>query len=237
MTLLQIGDGPLEEIGGKAAGLATLQRLGLPVPSAVVVPASAHGVLADPNEVVRLLGEPMAVRSSGLHEDTGGRSAAGQYDSVMGVTAGNLVEAVRQVYRSGSSSLVQTYTGSAETAMAVVIQREIPSTKAGVAFSRHPVTGAEEVLIEVVFGHGEKLVSGQVNPDRFRVTGPGTVHARLAVREGRFRTLRTLRDDEAQQIAELTQRTALSVGHPVDIEFCIEGRRLWLLQCRAITTR
>lgn len=233
---MKIGDGPLDEVGGKAAGLAALERLGLPVPPAVVVPASAHGVLANPNEVARQLGEPMAVRSSGLHEDTEGRSAAGQYDSLMGVTEANLAEAVQRVYRSGSSSRVQTYTGSAETAMAVVIQREIRSTKAGVVFSRHPVTGADEVLIEVVFGHGEKLVSGQANPDRFRVTSRGTVHARLAIRDGRFRTLRTLRDDEARDIAALTQRTALSLGHPVDIEFCIEGRRLWLLQCRAITT-
>ena len=37
-------------------------------------------------------------------------------------------------------------------------------------------------------------------------------------------------------IAELVRRAEAGFGHPVDVEFCFDGRALWLLQCRAITT-
>ena len=236
MTVLAIGEGSLPEIGGKAVGLAALQRLGMPVPPAVVLPASAGGVLADAEEVAARIGEPMAVRSSGVHEDREGRSAAGQYDSLMGVTADQLAAAVDAVYRSGSSMRAQAYQGAAETGMAVIIQREIPSSRAGVAFSRDPLTGEDVVLVEAVFGHGDQLVSGETNPDRFAVTATGTMRARLAPREGPLRTLRTLRDDEALKVAALTRQAQSGLGHPVDIEFCFERRKLWFLQCRAITT-
>ena len=236
MTALELDDSPLDEIGGKASGLRDLLRLGLPVPPAMVVPASAHGRLTDPEAVVARLGEPLAVRSSGLHEDTQGRSAAGQYETLMDVRGHDLAAAVEQVYRSGASERVRAYSGKVEAAMAVVVQRQVRATRAGVAFSHDPVTGADHVLIEAVFGHGEQLVSGQANPDRFRVLTSGQVSARLAARSGRARTLRTLRDDEARVVADLTRRAARGFGCPVDVEFCFEGRRLWLVQCRPITT-
>jgi phosphoenolpyruvate synthase/pyruvate phosphate dikinase len=62
------------------------------------------------------------------------------------------------------------------------------------------------------------------------------VRVRLAARAGPFATLRTLRDDEARSIAALTRRAEDGFGHPVDVEFCFEGPRPWLVQCRALTT-
>ena len=56
------------------------------------------------------------------------------------------------------------------------------------------------------------------------------VHARAAG------TTRTLRDDEAREVAELVRRAETGFGRPVDVEFCFEGRMLWLVQCRPITT-
>lgn len=227
---------PLEEVGGKAWGLAQLLRLGLPVPPAVVVPASARGEIADGDAVAARLGEPLAVRSSGVGEDGADRSAAGQYESLMDVRAADLAEAVRRVHASGASDRVLAYKGAAEGAMAVVVQRQVAATRAGVAFSRDPLSGTDDVLAEAVFGHGERLVSGQVNPDRYRVSRDGLVTARLAVRDGPRRLLRTLRDDEVRAVAELTRRAAVGFGRSVDVEFCFEGTRLWLVQCRAITT-
>ena len=113
--------------------------------------------------------------------------------------------------------------------MAVVIQQQIPATRAGVAFSRDPVSGADEVLIECAPGGGEAVVSGEITPDRYRVR-EGRVHARAAG------SVRTLRDDEAERVAELVRAAETGFGQPVDVEFCFEGRTLWLLQCRPITT-
>ncbi|HJQ74465.1 MAG TPA: PEP/pyruvate-binding domain-containing protein, partial [Gaiellaceae bacterium] len=113
--------------------------------------------------------------------------------------------------------------------VAVVVQRQVPATRAGVAFSRDPVTGADEILIECAPGGGEAVVSGEVTPDRYRVAGE-RVQARAAG------AVRTLRDDEALGIAELVRRAETGFGRPVDVEFCFEGRTLWLVQCRPITT-
>ncbi len=233
---LELNVADADRLGGKGAGLARLAQLGLPVPPAVVVPVDAGGVLDDPEAVVSRLGEPLAVRSSAVGEDASDRSAAGQYESRMGVTAEQLQDAVAEVYRSAASDRVQAYRGDTSAGMAVVVQREVRSDRAGVAFSVDPVTGDEGVLIECVFGHGEELVSGRANPDRYHVAPDDTVTARVALRHGPDRLVRCLRDDEATSVAALTRQAATGFGRPVDVEFCFEGGELWLVQCRAITT-
>jgi len=208
-------------IGGKAEGLLRLRELGLPVPPFVSVPVGEQ-LAGVPDE----LGELLAVRSSAVGEDAADRSAAGQFESAMGVTAATLAEAVARV-RAGSERAVAYGAGSE---IAVVVQHEVRAGRAGVAFSRDPVTGADEVVVECVFGHGERLVGGEADPDRYRVLRDGRVVARAAG------GLRTLRADEARAVAELARRAEDGFGRPVDVEFCFEGRRLWLVQCRPITT-
>jgi phosphoenolpyruvate synthase/pyruvate phosphate dikinase len=205
-------------IGGKAEGLVRLQELQLPVPPFVTVPVGGE----IDEEAVAALGEPLAVRSSAVGED---RSAAGQYETVLGVTRTALPDAVAHV--RAATERARAYGGDSE--VAVVVQRQVPATRAGVAFSRDPVTGADEVLIECALGGGEAVVSGGITPDRYRVAG-GRIHARAAG------AVRTLRDDEAHAVAELVRRAEAGFDTPVDVEFCFEGRTLWLVQCRPITT-
>jgi pyruvate,water dikinase len=223
-VIVELGSAPLERVGGKAHGLARLVELGLPVPPAVVVPVGEE--LEDGAEVVRLLGEPLAVRSSAVGEDGADRSSAGQYDTVLGVRADGLAAAVERVRRSADSERSLAYGASGP--MAIVIQREIEASRAGVAFSRDPVTGEDAVFIECAAGGGEAVVSGTVTPDRYWVAG--SVRARAAG------AVRTLRDDEAQTVAALVRTAAAGFGAPVDVEFCFEGRNVWLVQCRAVTT-
>ncbi len=221
--ILELRDATLEQAGGKAAGLARLAELGLPVPPAVVLPAGAQ--LDDSDAIAARLGEPLAVRSSAIGEDADDRSFAGQYETVLGVDRAGLAAAVEHV-RAGTAR-AESYGAGGE--VAVVIQREVRATRAGVAFSRDPVSGADEVFVECALGGGERVVSGLVTPDRYWISD-GRVRARAAA------AVRALRDDEARQIAELVRAAARGFGKPVDVEFCWEGRMLWLVQCRAITT-
>ncbi len=234
--IVPLGEVPPDDLGGKGQGLARLIALGLPVPPTAVVPAGADSSPEDPRGLLDYLDEPLAVRSSAIGEDAADRSAAGMYESVMGVTRATLRDAIERVLASGRSERVRAYQGGADAPVAVIVQREIPATKAGVAFSQDPLTGSEDVFIECLFGHGERLVSGTSNPDRFWVTAAGDVRARLGVKEHPYRLLRTLRDDEARQVAALTRRAADGFGGPVDVEFCFERTKLWLVQCRPITT-
>ena len=221
--ILELGAAPAEEVGGKAAGLARLVELGLPVPPAVVLPPGE--ALDDPAALAARLGEPLAVRSSGVGEDGAARSAAGQYETVLDVDAGGLADAVARVRASAAGERARAY--GAEGAMAVVIQRQVAATRAGVAFSHDPV-GGEGLLVECALGGGEAVVSGAVTPDRYLVDGD-RVRARAA---GSFRVLR---DDEVHAVAGHVRRAAAGFGCGVDVEFCFEGRTLWLVQCRPIT--
>ena len=59
--------------------------------------------------------------------------------------------------------------------MAVVVQELVPAEVAGVLFTRNPVTGAAERVIEASWGLGEAVVAGLVVPDRFRLDVRGRV--------------------------------------------------------------
>ena len=236
--------------GGKARGLARLVGLGLPVPPALVLTTEAHarwrqsGELPDEELAGALerLGSPLAVRSSATDEDTEGRSAAGQYESVMGVSSlAELRAAVERCYAAAQSERARAYRGGGDASVALVLQREVPAARAGVGFSVDPVTGeGDHVVLEAVLGHGECLVGGTTDPDRFWVArAGGAVRARVAEKRDvppARRFARTLRDDEAREVARLVLRAEADFGRPVDVEFCFDGPTVWLVQCRPITT-
>lgn len=94
-----------EEVGQKAAGLGRAAAAGFEVPDARVVPISVTRRMQQGDEpdlrsllagVLEQLGGIVAVRSSGVDEDTEGASYAGQYVTVLGVSdLDGMVEAVR----------------------------------------------------------------------------------------------------------------------------------------------
>ena len=229
-------------------GLARLVALRLPVPDAVVLPVGWSGGDAELAAAVEGLHPPFAVRSSAVGEDSSGRSAAGQFETVSNVRTAGLAEAVAHCLASAHSARAEAYAGGTAP-MAVVIQHQVAAGRSGVAFSVDPVTGrGSEVLVEAVFGHGEGIVGGLVSPDRYRVSDDGAVRVRRAEKpiaiapSGRRRRIpaerqvaRALRDDEAVAVARLVREAEAGFGGPVDVEFCFEGPRLWLLQCRPVT--
>jgi pyruvate,water dikinase len=57
----------------------------------------------------------------------------------------------------------------------VVVQTLVPADVAGVMFTRNPVTGADERVIEASWALGESVVAGTVTPDCYRLGRDGTV--------------------------------------------------------------
>ena len=225
--------------GNKAATLAVLRREGFQVPPGVVVPAGAFdaaakelpaAVRAALQDVSALVGPgPWAVRSSGTAEDSEEASFAGQFETVLGVDASGLAEAVLRCWLSGATKRVKTYAGDrGPGSLAVLIQPMIPAEAAGVAFTTDPVTGRHGTVIEAVEGLGERLVSGAATPERWTVEEDGSVEAPS---EGTV-----LDADRARAIADLARRVEAHLGRPQDIEWAIGGGSLWLLQARPITT-
>jgi pyruvate, water dikinase len=177
-----------EEFGGKAVQLGTAIRAGLPVPPGMALGAGWVAALAarDPTATTALSGlrggatGPLAVRSSCVGEDSTGASFAGQHLTKLGVrTAEQLADAIRAVWESGCSEAALAYRRrlglTGEPRMGVVVQQLVEAEVAGVLFTRNPVTGADERVIEAAWGLGESVVQGMVTPDLYRVGRRGEV--------------------------------------------------------------
>jgi hypothetical protein len=118
-------------------------------------------------------------------------------------------------------------TGGAAEAPAVIVQRMIDATAAGVAFSADPVSGQRgKVVISAIAGLGEALVSGEEDGESWQVT---TTAIGPAVPQ-------VLTLDQAMEIAALARRAEDAFGAPQDIEWAIDGDGLHILQSRPITT-
>jgi len=169
--------------GGKAARLGALHRAGFAVPEGFVVLAPV--ALEEATQLLADLGGPVAVRSSGLAEDSAHASFAGQLETVLGVVEpADVVAAVERCAASGAGDRVRQYAeglgsapgspaASGEDRTPVIVQRLVAAEVAGVAFSMDPVGGAESVVIDASWGLGESVVSGRVVPDTFRVPPDG----------------------------------------------------------------
>ncbi len=201
-------------------------------------------------------GGPVAVRSSGLSEDSEAASFAGQHDTFLNVHGvAEVIAAVRQCAASGGSERARAYRErhghAAEDEIPVLVQRLLIADASGVAFSAAPQS-REHVLINAAWGLGESVVSAEVTPDEFTVSrATFAMTARAADKQvmtvavpGGVRTVATprflrrrpcLRERELVLVAELALDLEREHGRPVDVEFAFSGGELHLLQCRAIT--
>lgn len=252
--------------GGKSASLGRAIVAGLPVPPGYALePALVDAVAAGDAEaggavgaLFDELGPRVAVRSSALGEDSDEASFAGQHATVLAVSsAAGIREAVAQVRASAHTPAALAYRAKVgiegPPRIGVAVQRMVPSDRAGVLFTRHPVTGAVERTIEAAWGLGEVIVGGLVVPDMFRIAPDGTVLERTpgdkdlmiapdpagGTREVALDAVRaqTLCLDDAQLAAlhALASRCEALYGPALDIEWAFVEGALYLLQCRAIT--
>jgi pyruvate,water dikinase len=254
------------ELGGKAVQLGAALRAGLPVPNGVVLPASFVAAVAagDPAATAALsdlrdtLDAPLAVRSSCVGEDSAAASFAGQHLTRLNVRSREqLADAVAAVWRSGRSESALAYRRrlglEGEPRMGVVVQTLLEPRVSGVLFTRNPLSGADERVIEATWGLGEAVVQGLVTPDLYRVSRDGEVLERIAGRkEIAIRPLAegdTASEPVAPELVEapclddaaldslhrLALRCKDAFEGPSDIEWAFAGDELYLLQRRAIT--
>ena len=252
--------------GSKAVGLGDAARAGLPLPPGValsgeLVEAVAGGdapALAEVGACVRPLGGPLAVRSSAVDEDGAEASFAGQHLTLLNVrSADDVGAALREVWWSANSDSAITYRQRVglftRPSVGVVVQALLDPDSAGVLFTRNPVTGADERVIEASWGLGEVVVAGQVIPDHFRIARSGEVLERTAgVKKIAIRTLPEggtveeqvapdlveglcLDDEQLGELNRLADRCEQVYGPARDIEWAIRAGELYLLQCRAVT--
>ena len=208
-------------------------------------------------------GSRFAVRSSAVEEDGSQHSFAGQFDTFLFVDPVDLDQKVAAVWRSAFSERVLEYrrqhglADSLPAVPAVLVQKMVKADVSGVAFSADPVSGRRSLaIVSAVPGLGTALVGGQGAADVFKVDRAGKIVDRViaekniahrfdpradeGVSEVRLAESDGLKpaisDEQAVRVADLARLAARAFGRPQDIEWAIEGGRLYLLQSRPITT-
>jgi phosphohistidine swiveling domain-containing protein len=278
-NLNQVENPTENRIGGKAASLFKLYRLGLNTPPAWVVltevfvnhlkslhldtqidffnvtpgerglyyrEKNIHQLIqtsslpAQMEDEIRTLFQdslplPIIVRSSATVEDSLHHSFAGVFESIPCQSVAEISTAIRQVWASVFTARALSYYQIAGLDrfpdMALIIQPLIEAERSGVLFSKFDRPGQQPgLLIEYTQGLGQKLVSGQVNPDRLWLDRwPETLDA-IQIPTGDLARRTTF---ELAQVANILEQ---EFGHPQDIEWCDLGDELFILQTRPITT-
>lgn len=173
-----------ELVGEKAFHLRSLLKNGNRVPNTYICTFQAYDQYKVGNlaiidhlktELHEILREDIdyAVRSSANIEDLSGQSCAGQFSSYLNVRGlDNVVATIQKVWDSTESPRIQSYLkrfnkSAHQLQMAVIIQEMVHSKYSGVVFTRNPMNGRDEVIVEAVEGFGTLLMQTGVTPYRW----------------------------------------------------------------------
>lgn len=203
----------------------------------------------------------VAVRSSGLDEDSPEFSFAGQFSSFLFQKGMDAIErSIKRCWASGFSERALSYRlrhglPIEDIRVGVIIQQMVDAEVAGVAFSRNPVDPMDRshVVISSVWGLGEGLVSGELDADHYHVER-NTMHCEMQVAvkhvalrqavEGGLtkhelpeekQKTSSLTQDEVVRIAKIAVDLEDQMGNPQDCEWAIAKDKLYCLQTRPIT--
>ena len=206
----------------------------------------------------------VAVRSSGAAEDLEGASFAGLHDTYLDIRGHEgLLDAVRRCWASLWTARATSYRSTKgfdhfESPIALVVQTMVESEVSGVVFTANPINEAtDEIVVNASWGLGEAIVGGITTPDEFvlhhdtlriierrlgekevRVvrdpsTGVGTVTEET---DPASRARWSLTDAQVADLAQICRRIQTAYdGFPCDIEWCLAGGEVYIVQCRPIT--
>jgi len=203
----------------------------------------------------------VSVRSSATSEDLAEASFAGLHSTFLNVNGiDEVLSSIKGCWASLWSPGAVSYRercgfGHLGVAMGVVVQLMVPADMSGVMFTSNPVNASRsEVVINVVQGLAEKLVSGQVTPDVYVVDRESklTLRRNMAPREGSGPPDQpagqlapaysgadgphSLTDRQIRRLVETGLRIEDGFGEPQDIEWAMTGNEIHVLQSRPIFT-
>ena len=229
--------------GNKARNLQRLLGIGVRIPVTYICDWEAyHRYVADDvsliGQIETELGQLIspekkyAIRSSANTEDGLQRSFAGQFKSSLNVQGdNNILQAMWSIWSSTKAPIVQTYleknlASETKLSMAILIQEMVDPIYSGVALSKNPVTGGDEVVVEAIKGEGSQLVQGGLTPLRW-VNKWGYWLEKADNADVPFFLIERI-------VAEISY-IAKRLKQPVDMEWVFDGNELYWVQMRPIT--
>lgn len=204
----------------------------------------------------------VAVRSSATTEDLATASFAGQQETFLNIRGDKeLLDHIRKCWASLYTARAIYYRNKNnfphETSLiAVVIQKMINSETSGVMFTVNPTnSNKNEIVIEGVFGLGEGIVSGTIEPDTYifdkesgEITSKRIGRKKVAfIKDEYGKTIQEpvpMEKQEKQVFDEKELEELFKHGRnieehyewPQDIEFAVEKGKVYIVQSRPVTT-
>lgn len=205
----------------------------------------------------------VAVRSSATTEDLVDASFAGQQDTFLNVKGDkDLLINVKKCFSSLFTARAIYYRTKKgfehdKALLSVVVQRMVDSDKSGVMFSKNPTAEVDSIVIEAVWGLGEGIVSGMIKPDHyvvaanldeFKILETKVSEKKVAIvrdSSGKNQVVKLTGERAKQQVlstfeikmlAQYAKSLEEHYKKPQDIEFAIEGKDIFIVQSRPITT-
>ncbi|MHB1215950.1 MAG: phosphoenolpyruvate synthase [Thiobacillus sp.] len=218
----------------------------------------------------------VAVRSSATAEDLPDASFAGQHETYLNIRGeSDLLDACRRCLASLFTDRAIAYRDNhgfdhLRVALSVGVQRMVRADigGAGVMFSLDTETGFPDVvLIDAVWGLGETVVQGSVDPDEYRVFKPllerdgcrpliqrriggkarklvyakkkGDAPTQLVDTDEADRIRPVLSDEQILQLARWAVKIEAHYGRPMDMEWALDGDsgELFIVQARPETVQ
>ena len=171
-------------------------------------------------------------RSSASLEDQGDFSCAGAFESYLHVRgADEVLQKILAVWASLHSEKLKAYLEQSglirnSIRMAVIIQEMVHAEVSGVAFSKNPMTGFSEIILEAAVGDGESQIMEKKAPERWVEKWGVWKEKPLAA---------LLPEDLARKLCDEVGIIAKGYGRPVDVEWAYDGKSVFFLQVRPIT--
>jgi len=205
--------------------------------------------------------ELVSVRPSIVTESIFNTSFAGHANAFLNVRGmESIIENMKKAYASMFSSMGLFYRVAKKNKeipnMGIVVQRMLSPEKAGTVYTSGPFVNDNRIYIEAAWGYGDMVVSGELKPDIYIVDKETENLVEKKIRKklwfktrdqlsGRTVRMSQLKEkvqaqvldfSEIKKIVELARKVELLFGQPMDIEWCIERGRIFLMQARPITT-
>lgn len=211
----------------------------------------------------------VAVRSSATAEDLPDASFAGQQETFLNIKGQkDLLIAVKKCIASLFTNRAISYREHRgfdhfDIALSVGVQKMVRSDMAssGVMFSIDTESGFRNtVLVHSIYGLGENIVQGKVNPDEFYVFKPTmsiitrnlgkksmkmiynrNKNARKPVKDvpvnDKDKTRQSISDERVKELAEWAVKIEKHYKKPMDMEWALDGKddKLYIVQARPET--
>jgi pyruvate,water dikinase len=213
------------------------------------------------------IGLDVAVRSSATAEDLPDASFAGQQETFLNIRGeAAVLLAVKKCIASLFTNRAISYREDKgfdhfSIALSVGVQKMVRSDLAasGVMFTLDTESGFRNVvLIHSIYGLGENIVQGKVNPDEFYVFKPTRAIISRSLGRKRIKMIysrdsrkptrdvpvsaadqarQSITDDQIFKLADWAMIIEKHYGRPMDIEWALDGRenQLYIIQARPET--